>query len=137
MLAMLTLGRRMRHRVAGDPLDLSALPVLKALQQHGPMRLSALAAELGLDASTISRHVRQLEDRGLIERTGDPDDGRASRVGVSEHGLSCLEQGANARRALIAQVLHDWPDEDREQLRQLLTRFHNDLTATRTLQETS
>ena len=129
MLTMMTLGRRMRHRAPGDTVDFSALPVLKALQWHGPMRLSALAAELDLDASTVSRHARQLEDRGLLERTEDPDDGRASRVAVSAHGTTCLENGAQARRAMIATVLDDWDDADREQLRLLLTRFFNDLNA--------
>ncbi len=130
MLAMMSLGRRMRHRAPGDQIDFSAWPVLKTLVHNGPMRLSALAAELGLDASTVSRHARQLEDRGLLERTDDPDDGRASRVAVSEHGVACLEQGAQARRAVIAAVLDAWDDRDREQLRVLLTRFYTDLNAT-------
>ena len=69
-----------------------AFPILKLLSHQGPLRLSALAQVLGLDASTVSRHAQQLEDRGLLERTGDPDDGRASRVAVSERGHACLGQ---------------------------------------------
>jgi DNA-binding MarR family transcriptional regulator len=129
MLAMVSLGRRMRHRAPGDQIDLSVWPVLKTLVHNGPMRLSTLAAELGLDASTVSRHVRQLEGRGLLQRTDDPDDGRASRVAVSEHGSACLEEGAQARRAVIAAVLDQWDDQDRDQLRVLLARFYNDLNA--------
>lgn len=127
MLALTSVGRRMRQRFPGEQLDFSALFLLTNLLHRGPMRLSALAAQLELDASTVSRHARHLEDRGLLERTGDPDDGRASRVMLSEHGRTCLEEGAARRRALIGQVLDRWSDADREQLRMLLTRLHHDL----------
>ena len=135
MTAMMGLGRRMRQRFAEDQIEFSSVPLLKTLLCHGPMRLSALAAELELDASTVSRHVRQLEDRGLLERADDPDDRRASRVTVSAHGRSCLENAANSRRAMIATVLERWSDADREQLRLLLNRFHDDLVAPKSFQE--
>ena len=95
MSLMMALGRRMRQRQPGDVIDYSAFPILKLLSHQGPMRLSALAQVLGLDASTVSRHARQLEDRGLLERTEDPDDGRASRVAVSERGQRLPGAGAS------------------------------------------
>ena len=128
MSAMVRVGKRLRHRIPGEELDFTSLPLLKALHFHGPMRVSALAAALDLDASTVSRHAKGLEDRGLLERTDDPDDGRASRVAVSEHGAACLEKGAAARRALIAEAISGWSDEDRETLRVLLHRLSLDLT---------
>jgi DNA-binding MarR family transcriptional regulator len=91
------------------------------------MRVSALAGALDLDASTVSRHAKGLEDRGLLERSDDPDDGRASRVGVSAHGAECLERGAATRRALIAEAMSGWSAEDRETLRVLLHRLALDL----------
>jgi DNA-binding MarR family transcriptional regulator len=87
------------------------------------MRLSSLAQVLGLDASTVSRHARQLEDKGLLERTEDPDDGRASRVAVSEHGSACLAQGFEARRHVISTALDGWSGDERETLRALLARL--------------
>lgn len=130
MMTMMSLGRRMRQRQPGDQIDFSALPILRALRHNGPMRLSNLAAHLELDASTVSRHARHLEDRGLLVRTEDPDDKRASRVMVSDHGVTCLEEGASTRRAMIAQVLEPWSDDEREQLRALLHRLYTDLIAT-------
>src|SRR3954452_1268149 len=122
MSLMMALGRRLRQRQPGDAVDYSAFPMLKLLSHQGPMRLSALAAVLGLDASTVSRHVRQLEDRGVLERTGDPDDRRASRVAVSEHGNACLAQAFEARRHLITDALEGWTCEKRDTLRVLLHR---------------
>ncbi|MGE5719331.1 MAG: MarR family winged helix-turn-helix transcriptional regulator [Nocardioidaceae bacterium] len=127
MVTLALLGRRMRARLPGEELDFAAILLLKALMHGGPMRLSALAASLDLDASTVSRQVRHLEDRGLLERTSDPDDGRASRITLSEQGRIRLEAGARRRRAMVAQLLEHWPDRDREQLRVLLNRLLDDL----------
>ena len=127
MVTLALLGRRMRSRLPGEELDFAAILLLKALLHGGPMRLSGLAASLDLDASTVSRQVRHLEDRGLLERTSDPDDGRASRITLSDQGRVRLEAGARRRRAMVAQLLEHWPDRDREQLRVLLNRLLDDL----------
>src|SRR5919107_2222010 len=127
MSLLMALGRRVRQRQPGDAVDFAAFPLLKLLSHQGPMRLSSLATVVGLDASTVSRHARQLEDRGLLERTGDPDDGRASRVAVSQRGSDCLAAGFAARRTMLAQALDDWSDEERDTLRHLLHRLVENL----------
>src|SRR4051812_5414734 len=134
---MMAFGRRMRHRQPGDEVDFSAFPILKLLDHHGPMRLSALAALLELDASTVSRHARQLEDRGLLVRTGDPDDGRASRVAISEQGNACLAKVFATRRQLLTHALDDWTDEERETLRDQLHRLVQTLLTQHDTQESS
>jgi DNA-binding MarR family transcriptional regulator len=123
MSLLMALGRRMRQRQPGDAIDYSAFPILKLLSHQGPMRLSALAHALGLDASTVSRHARQLEDRGLLERTGDPDDGRASRVAISEAGNDCLARAFESRRLLMSAAMEGWTDDERQTLRGLLHRL--------------
>src|SRR6476659_8079711 len=120
MSLMMALGRRLRQKQPGDAVDFSAFPILKLLSHQGPMRVSVLAQVLGLDASTVSRHAKQLEDRGLLERTDDPDDRRASRMTVSTAGTECLAKGFEARRGVISHALDGWTDEERETLRGLL-----------------
>jgi DNA-binding MarR family transcriptional regulator len=129
MSLLMTVGRQMRQRQTGDAIDYSALPILKLLTHQGPMRLSAMAQQLGLDASTVSRHARQLEDGGLLERTDDPDDRRASRLAVSAHGGECLAKGFETRRRILTGALEDWTDQERDTLRLLLHRLVVDLTA--------
>ena len=137
MSLMMALGRRLRQKQPGDAVDFSAFPILKLLSHQGPMRLSGLASVLGLDASTVSRHARQLEDRGLIERTEDPDDGRASRVAISEMGNTCLAKGFETRRQLMTHALDGWTDEERETLRTLLHRLVQTLLTPNEAQEHS
>lgn len=122
MVTLARLGRRMRQRMPGEELDFGKILLMKALLR-GPVRLSSLATVVELDASTVSRQVRHLEDRGLLERTGDPDDGRASRIALTDEGRTRLEAGAQRRRDLVGRLLEEWPADDREQLRLLLTRL--------------
>jgi DNA-binding MarR family transcriptional regulator len=126
---MMALGRQLRQRLPGDAIDYSAFPLLKLLCQQGPMRVSALAHGLGLDASTVSRHVRQLEDRGLLERTGDPDDRRASRVAVTASGADVLAEVFSTRRALLGRALDDFTPTERDTLRLMLHRLLETVTA--------
>lgn len=122
MAAMARMGRRLRQRTAGDDtdLDFSTYVLLKTVAHLGPMRLCALAAELSLDASTVSRHVKSLEDAGLLERTTDPDDGRAFQVALSAEGTARIEAAGARRRELIGSLLAHWDDQDREDMRRLL-----------------
>jgi DNA-binding MarR family transcriptional regulator len=123
LMATVRVGRQLRTRLPGDEFDFSSLALLKTAAHQGPLRLTALASALHLDASTVSRHVRSLEDRGLLERATDPEDGRASQVAVTESGRRALEEGAERRRALIGEVLAGWDDAERETLRVLLNRL--------------
>jgi DNA-binding MarR family transcriptional regulator len=128
MTATIRVGRRLRQRLPGDDVEFTALALLKMVAHAGPLRLTALAASLDLDTSTVSRQVRALEDRGLIERTTDPDDGRASRLAVTEAGRRSLFEGAQRRRELIGEIIADWSAEDRESLRLLLHRLADAFT---------
>jgi DNA-binding MarR family transcriptional regulator len=127
LVATMRLGRRMRQRLPGEELEFSSIALLKALAHQGALRLTDLAGVLDLDASTVSRHVRTLEERGLVARTTDPDDGRASLLAVTDEGRERLHAGGARRRALVAEMLQDWSPEDRETLRRLLTRLADDV----------
>ena len=120
MAAMARIGKRLRQRTAGDDVDFPTFILLKTVAHLGPMRLSALAAELSLDASTVSRHVKSLEDARLLVRTTDPDDGRAFQVALSPEGTARIEAAGARRRELIGSLLADWNDQDREDMRRLL-----------------
>ncbi len=60
----------------------------------GALRLGELSKRLGIAASTLTRNISRLEDRGLLCRVGDPDDGRAQRVDLTDTGrLATAEVG--------------------------------------------
>jgi DNA-binding MarR family transcriptional regulator len=129
LLMVMQTGKRMRQRHPGDEVDPAAVPLLHVLSCTGAIRLSDLAARMQLDASTVSRHARQLEERGLISRAADPEDRRASRVEITELGAQALAASFEQRKKMIGRAITTWSDEDQQTLQRLAARFVSDLHA--------
>ncbi len=125
--ALLTVVVQLRRAPLADAVDRGSLQVLSELALHGPARPSSIATALRLDLSTVSRHVRSLEDDALVERSPDPTDARAQSVGVLPAGLLVLERAFRARSERIATATRDWSGADREHITNLLTRLGHDL----------
>ncbi|MEW6477349.1 MAG: MarR family transcriptional regulator [Actinomycetota bacterium] len=131
MVRLLQLPRVVARVVGGSGpgLERAAYGALRRIHDQGGLRLSELAAELELDASTVSRQVRQLEAAGLVARRADPGDGRASVVVLTPAGKRVLGRVAAARRRFVAEVVAGWSEEDRVALAGLLERFGGDVAA--------
>jgi DNA-binding MarR family transcriptional regulator len=127
LTALMTVGRTMRQRVSGDELEPGSFWLLKSIAAGEPMRVTALAACTNLDTSTVSRQVAQLDRSGLVERTPDPDDGRAHRLQLTDAGRHQLHDAFARRRALLRRVLDRWASDDIADLDRLLGRFVTDL----------
>lgn len=123
MHAMMSIGRLMRSRMSRDDLDPGTFWLLKTLASEGSMRVTDLATCANLDTSTVSRHVAQLHRSRLIERTQDPDDGRAQRVGLSTEGQHVLNESMDRRRTVLHRSFQGWTDDDIQHLDRLLARF--------------
>lgn len=96
------------------------------------IRVADLAEGCGLDASTASRHVRNLEDAGLLARTGDPDDRRAARLSLTPAGQDALDSALRVRADLVSCATAHWSAPDRRRLAELLSRLSDDLAAAST-----
>jgi DNA-binding MarR family transcriptional regulator len=127
MAVLIAIGSVLRQRLPGDEHDFSLLPVLVELDRCGPVRHSDLAERLRLDASTVSRRVKQLVEQDLVTVTQDSHDARARRVQIRPAGRKALTQLRTRRRDLLGQVLHDWDAADRDRFQDLLARFLDDL----------
>jgi DNA-binding MarR family transcriptional regulator len=123
LLALMTIGRRLRSRIGASDLDPSSVFVLHHVAEKAPLRLSELARCIRLDSSTVSRQVKHLEDRGYLERSGDPHDRRASRLRLTDQGRAVLDEAMRARAALVDSATAEWSVQDRDQLTRLMTRL--------------
>ncbi|MEV4759434.1 MarR family winged helix-turn-helix transcriptional regulator [Micromonospora sp. NPDC049559] len=113
------------HRV----LDRAAYAILRHLDAAGPQNVSALAAYLVLDGSTVTRQVSAMQRDGLIVREPDPRDGRGTVVAPTEAGLNRMNAVRAARARLYDGILADWPDEERRVLARMLERLNEDVVA--------
>jgi DNA-binding MarR family transcriptional regulator len=106
-----------RHALAeGESIDKAGYWLLVRVSENGPVRLSDLADEVGLDLSTVSRQMGALVNSGLINKEPDPHDGRASFLSLSARGAVVLESVSEARRAALADALTEWSDAERTTL---------------------
>lgn len=111
---------------SGETLDQPAHQALRHLLAWGPTRPSVLAGALGTGASNVSKIIGRLHQDGLVARTADVADRRASLITLTPHG----EQAARGVYALgdrmIAEVLERWSLTDVEQYTALTERFVTD-----------
>ncbi|MGH3447636.1 MAG: MarR family winged helix-turn-helix transcriptional regulator, partial [Nocardioidaceae bacterium] len=53
-----------------------------------------LAAKMEWSRSRLSHHTARMQDRGLIDREPDGDDGRGCVLHLTDHGFGVLERAA-------------------------------------------
>ncbi|HEY6500135.1 MAG TPA: MarR family transcriptional regulator [Streptosporangiaceae bacterium] len=134
--ALHALGRRLKQarlhdhltRVAGVDIDQAGLAVLYALHgEKAGLRVTEVAARLGIDAPAVTRKAQQLERLQLVGRTADADDARASRLLLSPEGRRVLKRFLVARHRWLTAMLSDWPESDRDEFARLIGRFTSDI----------
>ena len=123
MTSLFSVVRAVNHGAHFVGLDKSAIIALYAIRQLDMARPSAVAGACALDQSTISRHLKSLEDRGLVERSPDPADRRAQLLSVTRDGAQLLADQDALRRERLEAAIADWSEADRDQLRAVLDRL--------------
>ncbi|MGZ4445111.1 MAG: MarR family winged helix-turn-helix transcriptional regulator [Nocardioides sp.] len=116
-----------RARAVHPELQPASYLLVAYLAEHGPMRSSAIAGVFDIDKGAISRQVQHLVELGLVDRTPDPDDGRATLVSASEAAVRRLAEVTSERRAWLDERLADWSDEDLGTLVGALGRYNQAL----------
>jgi DNA-binding MarR family transcriptional regulator len=111
------------RREAGVHLERAAYVTLVRVTELDGGRLSDIAAALGVEVSTASRHVKRLVEEGYVEATTDPDDARARRYRPTPAGDAALCRVRQTRRSHLAEMLDDWPPDDVDRLAEGLDRL--------------
>jgi DNA-binding MarR family transcriptional regulator len=110
---LLQLHFLMKRNTPGPDLTPAQQSALQSLLRLGPVRMGELARFLRIRLPSATSAVDGLERLGLVQRSPDPDDGRAVVVQLSEHGQELTSQLIAARNAVLSRHLHELTDEDR------------------------
>jgi DNA-binding MarR family transcriptional regulator len=114
----------------GIPLERPALSVLITLRGAGqPLRVGEIAARMDVVGPHVTRTLHDMERRGLVRRTPDPDDQRARLVELTPDGSAAVGRYLQAVLDRLTEALGDWTEDDRRTFGRLLARFVDDLTA--------
>jgi DNA-binding MarR family transcriptional regulator len=94
-------------RSLSDRSDLSttAATTMNRVDREGPVRLTTLAAREGISQPSMTQLIQRLERAGLVTRLPDPDDRRATLIGITSAGRALLDERKRLRRERLAALM--------------------------------
>jgi DNA-binding MarR family transcriptional regulator len=111
------IGRANRRMLAAsEGLGQGHLNALATIFRVGAIRPGDLAQREFVSAPTMTRTLRDLEDRGLVSREDDPADGRSILVSITEEGEHEVLRARSARADIIEGLIEQLDPDDRQAL---------------------
>lgn len=107
--------------------------ILQALLLNNPMTVGELTDLFQLDMSTMSRQIKALESKGLVERKMGTRDARINHIFITGSGREAVITLRNKRINIYREILNDWSDEDIAVFGRLLTRLNRKIEQRRRL----
>ena len=119
--------RRASRERLGESVTHGQFRVLRTLDNADrSLRLSELAAQLGIVPRSATSVVDDLESAGLVARHPDPDDRRATLVSLTPAGAQILTTLRQNRREAMATVITRLTPTEQSTLIRLLQRLAED-----------
>jgi DNA-binding MarR family transcriptional regulator len=111
--------------VAEESHDLTLVQfrTLATLSDRGSLRVADLASELGVNSSTATRMASRLRHKGLIARSTDPGDRRATRLAITPAGEAVVRAVTARRQAVISRIARRIPDDRRAAMVEAMQAF--------------
>ncbi len=97
--------------------------VLRAVQRHGPVRMSVIGRHMGMSKPYMTALVNKLIAEGLVERVQDPDDRRAVLVRITEAGRLDMREFTKRMRETFIRNLSALDSEDIAILNEIEKKF--------------
>jgi DNA-binding MarR family transcriptional regulator len=105
-------------------LSLVAYTALSYIEARPDTRSADIAADWGLDKSTLSRQINQLVAADLLVRTGERPGRRGQQLELTPSGRHALDAAAESIRARLIGALQTWTDHDVRTFTKLMIRFN-------------
>lgn len=109
-LAIGRINRRLRAGSGG--MSHGLLSALSTVTKFGPIRLAELAQREAISAPSLTRVVAELEAQGLVLRSPDPADGRASLIEATDAGLDIIVRTRSVGVQVLSDLLDSLDPED-------------------------
>ena len=106
------LVRKMRQPLNEGELTIAESSALGRLERSGPATSSDLARLDRISPQSMGVTVAALLERGLIERSRDPEDGRRIVLSITEAGRRMVHDKRGARTEQIATALRNGFSDD-------------------------
>jgi DNA-binding MarR family transcriptional regulator len=110
------LARQLNDTSTGQDLTPTQYSLLALVRIRGPIGLAELTELEGLNPTMLSRIIKVLDERGLIQRLPDPNDMRAARVEATPTGEQVHDRVRAQRTQVLTGCLERLPPETVETL---------------------
>jgi DNA-binding MarR family transcriptional regulator len=111
------LFRRLKQAQPGGDIPIPETSALARLDRGGPASSSDLARLDGISPQSMGVTIAALEQRGLVARERDPEDGRRIVLSITEAGRQVMRDRRGARTEMIARALAEFTPAELEQLK--------------------
>src|SRR5262245_15745288 len=111
--AITRLNRRLRQARPVDELTQNQISVLTSLELAGALTPRELAETERVQPPTMTKIVAKLEERGLVQRTPHPTDGRQVILSATGSGRAVLALHERARDEWLTNALTELTLEER------------------------
>jgi len=109
------LRRRLVDLADTHELTPSQLSILSRLGKEGPASASDLAAAERIRPQSVAATLAVLEERGLVVRRQDPDDGRRQLVSLSRNGKAIFDDRRRHSEEWLSRALQERLTESERQ----------------------
>jgi DNA-binding MarR family transcriptional regulator len=104
-------------------VSLPQFRILVILASRGPLRIGALAEEMGANPSTFSRTIDRMEHAGWVLRVTSSGSRREVLVDITDPGRTLVDDVTARRRQEIARILEALPADERAAIAAALASF--------------
>lgn len=110
------LTRRVRAAAGSHELSLTESSVLARLAKDGPATIAELARLEAIRPQSMGETVSALEERGFIQRTRHPTDGRQMHIQITTQGAEVRNSARDAKRTWLAHAVTKLDNQDQATL---------------------
>jgi DNA-binding MarR family transcriptional regulator len=122
-------GRLLGRTMTGHGGHPGQAGVLWALGSGEGVSQRELAEKVRLAPPTVTAMLQKMERGGLIERTGDENDQRVTRLRLTESGRALSHDLRVAHGEYIATTIGSMPEQDRRDLARLLGKLSDNISS--------
>lgn len=115
------------RRLLQDECTLARFDLLANLERTDGQTLAALSRRMLVTAGNLTGLVDRAERDGVVERKGDPNDRRVSRVFLTKRGRDLVTSLLPAHASHVTDLLSALDGDERRELRRLLGKLRDSL----------
>lgn len=105
-------------------IGLSQFKILNTLVENSAMQQRHIAIQLGQTEASVSRQIKLLQNKGMVETMRNPVNRREHITTLTLRGERVTEAAQNVLTNFQSSVLEEMPEKQQTQLLALLARVH-------------